>query len=278
MSRKLLLVDGIQHAAASALRGVRRRDDDLEGFTRGEWLDDHGETRTYHRIGSGDRAVMVIHEIFGLSPHDLDFCRRLADRGFMVYAPVLFGRPGKAANVVYELRCFWRVCVSREFAALSWYRSSPIADSLRALGRDIHAKHGDPGFGVIGLCLTGNFALIMMADEHVVAPVLGEPTLPFAFSKEGRAAIGLSDDEIARAKRRAYAGCPILGYRFKEDRLCPGERFDALAETFGSAFEGHSIDSVPSGHHAVFTENYDPDRPPTRDAFERLVVFLNARL
>ncbi len=192
---------------------------------------------------------------------------------------MLLGVTGKAENPLYELRCFARVCVSREFAALSWYRSSPVADALRVLGRLIYAEHGDPGFGVVGLCLTGNFALVMMADRHLVAPVLSEPTLPFAFSERGRRALGLSDDEIATVKAGIAEGRTVQGYRFKTDRLCPRERFASLRATFGDGFEGHEIAKSPRrGDHSVFAGDFDPEWPESQDAFARLVGFLDARL
>jgi dienelactone hydrolase len=251
---------------------------DLGDFTRGDFTDEHGIMRQYYRIGAGLRPVMVLHEVWGFSPADVSFCRRLAKAGFTVYAPVIFGIPGKAWNPLYAAECLIRVCVSREFALLSWYRSSPVTDSLRVLGRKIYAAHGEPGFGVVGLCLTGNFALAMMADEHLVAPVVSEPALPAAYSTRAGAAIGLSDGEIACVKSRVAAGQTILGYRFDEDRICPTARFDSMSRTFGDGFEGHSIEKTPHGHHSVFTDDYCATIPSTRDAFLRLVEFLGERL
>jgi dienelactone hydrolase len=282
MSRVLVFA-GIAHGYRVMRRSAKRGSDDLHDCKTGRWTDHRNRERTYFRIDPDPapkkvRPVLVLHEVFGLSPGDLAFCRRLADAGFTVYAPVLLGEPGKAPDPLYQLKCLAHVCVSREFATLSWYRSSPITDSLRALGRDIYAAHGDPGFGVIGLCLTGNFALAMMADEHLVAPVLGEPALPFAWSKEGRAALGLSEDELACIKRRLASGDRIFARRFSEDRICPPERFAAYAAEFGSGFDGKSIASTPHGHHSVFADDYDPDVPSTANAFAELLTFLRERM
>jgi dienelactone hydrolase len=279
MSSRMLMVAGIAHTARRAARGMRTPNGDLSDFERRTFTDEHGVTREYYRTGSGDRPVMVLHEIFGLSPADLAFCRRLAQAGFRVYAPVLLGVAGKAENPLYQFQCFARVCVSREFAALSWYRSSPVADALRVLGRRIYDEHGEPGFGVIGLCLTGNFALVMMADRHLVAPVLGEPTLPFAFSRKGRGALGLSDDEIASVRQGIREGRTVLGFRFRSDRLCPSERFASLCATFRDGFEPHEIEAPPNGgDHSVLAADYDPAWEPSREAFARLVSFLDERL
>jgi dienelactone hydrolase len=54
-------------------------------------------------------------------------------------------------------------------------RTSPVTVWLRALARHEHERCGGPGVGVVGMCLTGGFALAMMVDDTVVAPVLSQP-------------------------------------------------------------------------------------------------------
>ena len=84
----------------------------------------------------------------------------------------------------------WRkmvhVCISREFRVLAVRQSSPITNWLRALCRSLHAELGGKGVGAIGMCLTGNFALALMVDSAVMAPVLSQPSLPFPFGKARR--------------------------------------------------------------------------------------------
>jgi dienelactone hydrolase len=221
---------------------------------------------------------MVLHEIYGLSAADIAFCRRLRAYGFTIYAPILVGTAGHAETIGYKAQCTTKVCVSREFAAFELNKSSPVCDSLRILGRSIYSEHGAPGFGVIGLCLTGNFALAMMADETLVAPVVAEPSLPFDWTPSGRRSLHLSDDEITCIKRRVRSGTKILGYRFAADGVSPPERFARMREEFGEGFEGHEILSTSKGHHSVFTEHYDDSAPSTRGALDRLVSFLRERL
>jgi hypothetical protein len=62
-----------------------------------------------------------------------------------------------------------------------------------------HKECGAPGVGVIGLCLTGGFGLAMAVDPVVIAPVLGEPSLPALCS----AALEVSDDALATILTRA---------------------------------------------------------------------------
>jgi hypothetical protein len=53
---------------------------------------------------------------------------------------------------------------------------------LRSLARKLHDELGGPwpGVGALGMCFTGGFALAMMVDTSVVAPVVAQPAAPFA--------------------------------------------------------------------------------------------------
>jgi uncharacterized protein len=92
--------------------------------------------------------------------------------------PSLFGRDGAVPGVEDGLRTFRRACVSAEFRAFAASESSPVITWLRALARLAHEACGGPGVGAIGMCFTGNFALTMMLEPSMLAPVLAQPTLP----------------------------------------------------------------------------------------------------
>ena len=136
------------------------------------------------------------------------------------------------------------------------------------------------------MCLTGNFALSLMVDEVVMAPVLSQPSLPLPFGKERRRALHLSDDDLCVVKKRTAEGVGVLGMRFTHDPLCPPERFERLREELGDAFEGIEIDSSrnnPHGHprdaHSVLTRHLiDEEGQPTRAALDRVLDFFRERL
>jgi dienelactone hydrolase len=140
--------------------------------------------------------------------------------------------------------------------------------------------------GALGMCLTGNFALALMVDEAVMAPVLSQPSLPFGVSASHRAALHLSDGDLAKVKERVKGGCPVLGMRFTGDPLCPRERFDTLRRELGPGFEAIEIDSSPGNPfgikklaHSVVTEDLvDREGHPTRAALERVLAFFGERL
>ncbi len=256
----------------------------LDGFDGFPFAHD-GARRTVYRRGTGP-AIVVMHEMPGITPEVAAFGRRLADAGFTVFLPHLFGTPGQPLSAAYLLVTLGRACVSREFAVLAADRSSPITDWLRALARHAHARCGGPGVGALGMCITGNFALALMLDDAVTAPVLSQPSLPFPVTAWHRAALHVSPAELAAVKARAAAGCPVLGLRFTADPLCPAERFARLRRELGAAFEGIEIDSRPGNPHgikrtahSVLTNDLvDAEGHPTRAALDRVLAFFRARL
>lgn len=228
-----------------------------------------------------------MHEVPGIYPAVIDFAERLVAEGYTVYMPSLTGEPGREFSVPYVLSSISRACISREFHVLARGHSSPVTDALRALCRRAHAECGGVGVGAIGMCLTGNFALALMVDKSVMAPVLSQPSLPFPVSKKHKRALHVSDDEWACIKRRVQEeGVRILGLRFTQDPMCPPERFAHLQEALGEGFEAIEIDSSPgnafglprSAHSVVTRDLVDEDGHPTQAALHRLLDFFHQRL
>lgn len=245
-----------------------------------------GATRTVYRKGEGP-GVVIMHEIPGITPQVADFARRVAEAGFTVVLPHLFGTPEKPISLPYTLGQLARACVSREFAILASRRASPITEWLRALCRSVYGELGGKGVGALGMCLTGNFALALMVDPVVMAPVLSQPSLPIPLGEERRAGLHLSDEDLARVKERVSSeGVRLLGLRFTRDPLCPGERFARLRAELGDGFEGIEIDSSPGNPHGISprahsvltTDLVDQEGHPTRAALDRVLGFFREQL
>jgi dienelactone hydrolase len=222
---------------------------ELDSWTRSDFGDGVRTFPTY-RKGTGP-GVIVIHEIPGMTDKVIGFGQEVVDAGFTVVMPSLFGTPGRPGSVGYALGTVARVCVRSEFTKIGLRKTSPIADWLRALARSLHEELGGPGVGALGMCFTGGFALAMMADAPIAAPVLAQPSLPFPVSKAHRAALGLSPADLASVKSKAAAGCSVLGLRFQDDPAV-GTRFDTLRAELGDKFVAVEF---PGRQHSTLTEH-----------------------
>jgi dienelactone hydrolase len=255
----------------------------VPGFTAEQVNFDRSE-KTVYRGGSGP-AVIVMHEIPGISPQVHRFARWVVDAGFTVYMPSMFGVPMKRVSRPYSAEQVFKACIGHEFKVLAMHESSPIVDWLRALARKAFSEQGGRGVGAVGMCLTGNFALSMMLDEFLMAPVLSEPSLPFPVGRKRIAALHASKAEIDAAHRNIAKGAKILGLRFKGDPFCQTARFQALRQEFGDAFEAIELDpkcANPYGNkpaHSVLTlELIDKEGEPTKQAAERVIEFFKEQL
>jgi dienelactone hydrolase len=200
--------------------------------------------------------------------------------------PSLFGTPGRPVSVPYTIDSLARVCVAREFTAFALNRTSPVIGWLRRLAAEAHAACGGPGVGAVGMCFTGGFALGMMVDDTMLAPVLSQPSLPFGVTASRRRSVGISDADLARVKERAADGACVMGLRFTADVAVPPARFDTLRRELGDAFLAVEIDSskgnahgISRSAHSVLTEHFvDEPGHPTREALDRVLAFFAERL
>ena len=238
----------------------------LDSWTQDEHTADRVSHPTY-RKGTGP-GVVVIHEIPGLTPQVIGFAEELVAAGYTGVLPHLFGTPGAPMSVGAIAKVLPKVCVSREFTTMATGRTSPVADWLRDLARTLHGELGGPGVGALGMCFTGGFALAMMVDDSVVAPVLAQPSLPFPVGKARAADLNLSPADLAGVKERAAAGCEVLGLRYRQDPAV-GTRFDTLTRELGAAFLRVDLDGKG---HSTLTEHR------SQEAVDRVLEFFGEKL
>lgn len=242
----------------------------LAGWEPGEFTA-AGMTFPTYRRGSGP-GVVVIHEIPNITPLVTRFANEVVDRGFTVVMPSLVGRPGAVPSGRSIATSMLKVCVAKEFTTWATGATSPVIAWLRALARQLHGEVGGPGVGAVGMCFSGGFALGMMVDDVMVAPVLSQPSLPLALHGAERAKdLNLSPDDMLAVQERAAAGCQVLGLRFTGDKLV-GDRFATLREMLGDAFIAIELPSSAKGDHSVLTEQRDDA------SVERVLDFLAAKL
>jgi dienelactone hydrolase len=262
-------------------------DDPLDDFEH-RTIALNGTGKTVHVAGSGP-AVIVMTEMPGISPDVARFARWVRDAGFTVYMPSLFGRDGAVPQVDEGIAVFRRACVSAEFRAFAADEASPVTQWLRALARLAHEECGGPGVGAIGMCFTGNFAISMMLESSVLAPVAAHPSLPM----EIPGATGIAPDELAAVRDRLEReGLTVMAYRFAGDKWCRAERFAAFGQALGPGFVAHVLpDSaanpepppffkhvVASPHSVVTAHLVDEAGHPTIAARDEIIAFFKQRL
>ncbi|UVH56572.1 dienelactone hydrolase family protein [Variovorax paradoxus] len=262
-------------------------DDPLDDFTpRQITLDGIG--KKVYLMGQGP-AVIVMTEMPGISPHVARFARWVRDAGFTVYMPSLFGRDGAVPQAEEGAAVFKRACVSAEFRAFASNASSPVTQWLRALARLAHEECGGPGVGAIGMCFTGNFALSMMMEPAMLAPVVCQPSLPL----DDPAGMNVAADELATVRQRLEReDLSVMAYRFDGDRFCKAERFAAFSQALGERFVARVLpDSaanpntppffaqvVASPHSVVTAHLIDEAGQPTLAARDEILAFFALRL
>jgi dienelactone hydrolase len=262
-------------------------DDALEDFTAREITLD-GVTKVVYVAGTGP-AVIVMAEMPGISPHVARFSRWVRDAGFTVYMPSLFGRDGAVPNMEEGGPIFQKACVSAEFRAFAADESSPVTVWLRALTRLAHEECGGPGVGAIGMCFTGNFALTMMLEPSMLAPVLSQPSLPL----NDPAGMHIAPEEIAAVRQRLERDdLTVMAYRFGGDKFCQAQRFAAYAEALGDRFIARVLpdsaanselpeffkQAVPNPHSVVTAHLIDEEGQPTIAARDEILAFFGQRL
>ena len=175
-------------------------------------------TRPVYRKGTGP-GVVVIHELPGLTDRGDRLRRGRRGRG-------LHGRDAARCSATPRRRTNRRHDDRRLHPGL--HRRGVHQDGGRGhapdrrlaarLARTLHEELGGPGVGALGMCFTGGFALAMMVDDSVAAPVVAQPAVPFADRQEARR----RPQPLPRRPRRsssarAAAGCQVLGLRYRKD-------------------------------------------------------------
>jgi dienelactone hydrolase len=249
----------IARIAAGGLSPVAAAFDDGaidESTTPFGWHPDTFQGQRVYSRGQGEVAVILLHELNGLSPGCVDFGMELVSHGFQVFMPLFFGHPMQDDAVLGYLES----CVLGKFhcAATSDERrnTGPVL-LTQALVEHVSSRPGIRGVGVIGMCLTGAFPIAAMKEgTNVKAVIMSQPATPFGNSKQNDVGIAHATMQSAKCSK-----IPILAFRFACDTICTAERFKFLEDYFGTEqFHKHVFDGPPGFHqtlthrlHAVLT-------------------------
>jgi carboxymethylenebutenolidase len=217
-------------------------------------------------------AVVMIHDVWGLSAHTRDYAVRLASEGFAVLAIDLYrrDRPAKIEDPGKFMR------------ALS---DPQVLSDLGEGARFLAALPESNGrVGVLGFCMGGMYALMAgCADLGFSASVPFYGLLSHAqgilYDPAGLDPARKPREPLAMA---AELRCPLLAFFGEQDSFIPQTDVQALERelTRARAGAGAEIVVVPGAGHA-FMNDTRPDayRPEAAaDAWRRTVDFLRAQL
>ena len=250
----------------------------LEGYGKREFSapirggnQPHEVSHDVYSRGDQSATVVIIQELPGIGPETLALADRFSEQGYRVVLPHLFGPLGKISLAGNLFRVF---CMRKEFTLFSKNESSPIVDWLKALCRDLKENHGSGGIGVIGMCLTGNFAMSLMADDNVLAGVASQPSMPF----RGHGDLHMSPEEVSDARQRLTEEGAMIALRFEGDFLCNGEKFAAIKDAFNDETERVRLIELPGKGHSVLTLDFIKGGEPAEDAFQAVLSYFESKL
>jgi dienelactone hydrolase len=136
----------------------------------------------------------------------------------------------------------------------------------------VSSRHESRKVGVIGMCLTGSFALVTFAEPAVNSVVCCQPAFPFVF----RESLGLTKTQQCNVRREVNklgAGC-AQGYRYKNDPLSRQSHVDSIVSFMNDdGVERFTSKTLKGCKHSVVT---DKKRNLTTE--NDILEFVNARL
>jgi dienelactone hydrolase len=228
-------------------------------------------THDVYERGDGPPVVLV-QELPGIGPQTLRLAERLVAAGYHVVLPHLLGPLGRVSFVGNVGRA---LCMRRELRMFASHQSSPVVGWLRALCRDVRERRGVAGVGVIGMCLTGNFAITLIADDAVLAAVASQPSLPPA-PWQG---LHMSPAEIQASREALTTKGPMLAFRFEGDHLCTAKKFAAIDAAFNDDRERVRLVTLPGKGHSVLTLHFvDEQGHPTQQALQSVLEYFERTL
>ncbi len=214
-------------------------------------------------------VVVIIQELPGIGPETLRLADRFVSYDYSVVLPHLFGPLGRTSMPGNLARVF---CMRREFHLFAKNGSSPIVGWLKALCQTLRERSGHDGVAVIGMCLTGNFAMSLVADEAVLAGVASQPAMPFF----AQGSLHMSRDEMDASCKRLDQIGPMMALRFEKDRMCTARKFEAIDRELNQADHRVRQRVLPGRGHSVLTRDFKVKKGhPTREAFDEVVRYFD---
>jgi carboxymethylenebutenolidase len=201
--------------------------------------------------GGDGPPVLVLHAWWGLNDTIKEVCNRLAELGFVAFAPDLYH--GRLATTIPEAEALGGALDERYAQAQA---------EVAAAARQLNETYGSgEGIGVVGFSLGAFYAL----DLSNALPDVVRAVAVF---------YGSGPDDFSRS------GAAYLAHFAGDDPYEPDENAAYLQQALAEAGRPATIHRYPGTGHWFF----EPDRPDAHDpaaaalAWERTVAFLEEEL
>ena len=193
----------------------------------------------------GERIILLLHALNGLSPGALNLALKMEEWGHRVYVPSLVGDSlGKyqAFGLDKPTRVGIHLKNSNRWELRSPKGTGIGVDDVRQMVREISRREGGKPVVVIGNCFTGSLPIALLDEAKVEKVVIAQPALPMKSiwrtvlkvpaAKRERFALALSDEQLnyAASSLVENPNKRIYGFHYLNDPVAPIERFDVIKE------------------------------------------------
>jgi carboxymethylenebutenolidase len=201
-------------------------------------------------------AIIVIHEIYGLTPHHEGVARRFAEKGFVAAAPPLFFQT--------EIPDF-----SDRASFMRFRQNLKDEEMLRNVDAVVDYLQADRGvdgehIGIVGYCFGGYTALIETAHN---------PAIKALADYYG----GGSRETVLEAARQVHV--PVLGMFGEKDQSIPADLVHETERAMQEAGADTEFHIYPNAGHAFFNDTGERYvESAARDAWPKTVEFFTRTL
>jgi carboxymethylenebutenolidase len=210
-------------------------------------------------------AVIILHDVRGLSEHYRDIARRFAAEGYFALAIDLYSREGRPELPTMEAVADWmRQLDDRRVLA-------DVDGAARFLGSRPEVRTWS--IGITGFCMGGQYALMAACT----VPNLAACVSFYGMLRYAERTLTRPESPLDMAAR---LGCPYLGLFGEDDALIPRADIKELESILRRAGRVFQTKVYPGAGHAFFNDTRpDAYRPEVaRDAWARAVAFLRTHL